>query len=210
MSKPGPKKKTSSKCTELRGQGRRYSPSKAPGTARQPNPRYWGAENPGDGASIVSLATAFDNALGQVSFSRNHSEVPELPVENPMESEGSCWQPEDIHPEEPAPQNGPNCLDYAQPQAFARPDFRFADPESDHDKASIQYALFFTREDYRARLGVKTMGIRTTPGKCYASQWLEIQRRFSELWPLRGDGEAPVLVQLEAWTGNFDNWKDPA
>ncbi|MCJ1422630.1 hypothetical protein MMC29_000510 [Sticta canariensis] len=86
-----------------------------------------------------------------------------------------------------------------------KPDFRFADLQSNHDKASIQIALFYTREDCRVRLGVKTMGIRTTPGKCYASQRQEIQRRFTELGLLRGDVEAPVLVQMEACTRNFNN-----
>ncbi|MCJ1428450.1 hypothetical protein MMC29_006360 [Sticta canariensis] len=89
-----------------------------------------------------------------------------------------------------------------------KPDFRFAAPQSVHDKVAVQYALFCTREDCRARLRIKTMPIRTSPEKCYASQWLEIQRRFTELWPLRGEGEAPVLVQLEAWTDNFNNWKE--
>lgn len=93
----------------------------------------------------------------------------------------------------------------AQPQADQKPDFRFADPQSVHDRASIQYALSCTRDDCRARLGVDTMGIPTTPELCYALQWLEIQKRFAERWPLRGEGETPVLFQLQAWTDNFDN-----
>lgn len=50
-----------------------------------------------------------------------------------MKSEGSCWQSEDTHPEEPAQHSGPNCFDYAQPLAFTQPDFCLADPQGYHE-----------------------------------------------------------------------------
>ena len=119
------------------------------------------------------------------------------------------------HEEQPAPENLPDDLNDDERQMFAdrpfhadqKPDFRFADPRSIHDQASLQYALFCTREDCRARLGMKTMRIQTTPEKCYAVQWLEIQRRFADVWSLLEDDEAPLLIQLKAWTDHFDNWK---
>lgn len=86
-------------------------------------------------------------------------------------------------------------------------DFRFADPESVHDEASIQYALVRTRADCRARLGMPNMRLPTTPTCCYVVQWLQIQRRFADVWRLLGDVKVPTLVQLDAWTRHFDGWK---
>ncbi|MCJ1428540.1 hypothetical protein MMC29_006450 [Sticta canariensis] len=183
--------------------------------------------------SVGSTSGSFDSperisALSHIDWRNGSIGDPQFPVQDDLqdsrsdegfEPPGCVFGPRDnrgqadlgpLDMEQPVQFNSPEFPPVFQEQHAAQePDFRFAAPQSVHDKVAVQYALFCTREDCRARLRIKTMPIRTTPEKCYASQWLEIQRRFSELWPLRGEGEPPVLVQLEAWTGNFNNWKEP-
>ena len=81
MSKSGCKIKREANAPGSEDNEGENRPSKRQERPINHDPRLSSAENPGDGASIVKLATAFDNALGQVSWSRNHSGAPELPVQ---------------------------------------------------------------------------------------------------------------------------------
>lgn len=176
--------------------------------------------------SVAGCAPTFGNAsdsipgLGQLSGSRQHSQIPESPVptsdsepddENPIsmpEGRGGRAEDPSLHTQPPAANNAPYYLTNAQLEAFAksqRPDLRFLRPTDRREEAAIRAALRRTRDDCRAKLGPagSTVELRSTRRDTYFGQLLQIRDAFRRLWPGRGEGDAPTLVYLEAWDGEF-------